>query len=201
MIGRGESPTRGAFASATSAPVGCRRLPAARRGRVNGRFLREFLSLVGAAASRDPMFWFRSSGSVLLRFADRQFLPSLFQLPPRRTRADARAFTRKLIQHSAAKSPTFDPCGTSEGDHGLPSSLDLLFAHLAPGHRPFDRSEVPPVPSSAAGAQHEVCWQDPAAEEIQTVPRPVDVRPGFDGQPQPHVKERADVDQGAPECI
>ncbi|AMV24238.1 hypothetical protein VT84_07565 [Gemmata sp. SH-PL17] len=43
------------------------------------------------------MFWFRSSGSVLLRFADRQFLPSLFQLPPRRTRADAWAFTRKQI--------------------------------------------------------------------------------------------------------
>ena len=37
------------------------------------------------------MFWFRLSGSFLLRFAARQFLPLLFQLPPRRTRAEARA--------------------------------------------------------------------------------------------------------------
>jgi hypothetical protein len=34
---------------------------------------------------------FRLSGAFLLRFAERQFLALLFQLPPRRTRAEAMA--------------------------------------------------------------------------------------------------------------
>ena len=41
---------------------------------------------VGAAATRKPRLSFRFSGSFLLRFAARQFLASLFQLPPRITR-------------------------------------------------------------------------------------------------------------------
>ena len=34
------------------------------------------------------MLLLRLEGSLLLRFAERQFLPLLFQLPPRRTRFD-----------------------------------------------------------------------------------------------------------------
>jgi len=37
-------------------------------------------------ARRKPRFWFRFSGQFLLRYAERQFLASLFQLPPRITR-------------------------------------------------------------------------------------------------------------------
>jgi len=37
-------------------------------------------------AKRKPRLLFRSSGSFLLRYAERQFLASLFQLPPRITR-------------------------------------------------------------------------------------------------------------------
>ena len=37
-------------------------------------------------ARRKPRLLFRFGGSFLLRFADRQFLASLFQLPPRFTR-------------------------------------------------------------------------------------------------------------------
>jgi hypothetical protein len=43
------------------------------------------------------MLWFRLSGSFLLRFADRQFLPLLFQLPPRSTRAEARAVSDLFV--------------------------------------------------------------------------------------------------------
>lgn len=37
-------------------------------------------------ATRKPRLLFRFDGSFLLRFADRQFLAELFQLPPRFTR-------------------------------------------------------------------------------------------------------------------
>jgi hypothetical protein len=40
----------------------------------------------GARATRKPRLLFRLSGVFLLRFADRQFAASLFQLPPRLTR-------------------------------------------------------------------------------------------------------------------
>lgn len=40
----------------------------------------------GAWATRKPRLLFRLDGSFLLRFAERQFLASLFQLPPRYTR-------------------------------------------------------------------------------------------------------------------
>ena len=40
----------------------------------------------GAAATRKPMLLFRLSGVFLLRLAERQFVPSLFQEPPRFTR-------------------------------------------------------------------------------------------------------------------
>ena len=36
--------------------------------------------------TRNPLLWLRLSGVFLLRFAARQFLGLLFQLPPRRTR-------------------------------------------------------------------------------------------------------------------
>lgn len=39
--------------------------------------------------TRNPKNWSRPSGSYLLRYADRQYLPSLNQLPPRSTRAEA----------------------------------------------------------------------------------------------------------------
>lgn len=38
------------------------------------------------AATRKPRLLFRLSGEFLLRFAERQFLALLFQLPPRFTR-------------------------------------------------------------------------------------------------------------------
>ena len=37
-------------------------------------------------ASRKPLLFLRFAGSLVLRFADRQFAASLFQLPPRITR-------------------------------------------------------------------------------------------------------------------
>jgi hypothetical protein len=40
----------------------------------------------GARATRKPRLLFRFAGEFLLRFADRQFWPLLFQLPPRMTR-------------------------------------------------------------------------------------------------------------------
>ena len=43
------------------------------------------------------MFSFRLAGSLLFRFAERTFLGSLFQLPPRRTR-----FEPPLIRRGAA---------------------------------------------------------------------------------------------------
>jgi hypothetical protein len=46
------------------------------------------------------------SGSFLLRFADRQFLPLLFQHPPRSTRAEALAVTRYFFYHTVAEMPT-----------------------------------------------------------------------------------------------
>ena len=39
-----------------------------------------------AEATRKPRLLFRLPGELLLRFADRQFLGLLFQLPPRFTR-------------------------------------------------------------------------------------------------------------------
>jgi len=42
-----------------------------------------------AAAKRKPRLLFRFSGAFLLRFAGRQFLALLFQLPPRITRYEA----------------------------------------------------------------------------------------------------------------
>ena len=42
-----------------------------------------------AAATRKPRLLFRFSGAFLLRFAGRQFLALLFQLPPRITRYEA----------------------------------------------------------------------------------------------------------------
>ena len=58
---------------------------------------REASRPAGAAARRKPLFRFqfllRFSGVFVLRFADRQFLPLLFQLPPRITRALAKAVT------------------------------------------------------------------------------------------------------------
>ena len=50
-----------------------------------------------AAARRKPRLLFRFSGSFLLRFAGRQFLGSLFQLPPRMTRFEALAVHRKRL--------------------------------------------------------------------------------------------------------
>ena len=51
-------------------------------------------------AGRKPRLLFRFSGSFLLRFAERQFLALLFQLPPRITRFEAcdRCPTRKTYQ-------------------------------------------------------------------------------------------------------
>lgn|GEM_PF-2950497 len=49
----------------------------------------------GAAAGRKPMLLFRLSGVFLLRFAERQFAASLFQLPPRFTRAKPQARTHE----------------------------------------------------------------------------------------------------------
>lgn len=43
------------------------------------------------------MLVFRLAGSFLLRFAERQFLPSLFQLPPRSTRFEALAAHRQVL--------------------------------------------------------------------------------------------------------
>ena len=43
----------------------------------------------GARATRKPRLLFRLAGSFALRFAARQFLASLFQLPPRFTRCEA----------------------------------------------------------------------------------------------------------------
>ena len=40
----------------------------------------------GTNTRRKPMLLLRSSGSLLLRFAERQFCALLFQLPPRKTR-------------------------------------------------------------------------------------------------------------------
>jgi hypothetical protein len=42
-----------------------------------------------AAASRNPMLLFRLPGVLLLRYAERQFLALLFQLPPRIVRFEA----------------------------------------------------------------------------------------------------------------
>jgi len=52
-------------------------------------------------AQRNPMFWFRFSGSFLFRFAERRFLGSLSKEPPRSTRG--RLF------------PRFDQCAPSAG--------------------------------------------------------------------------------------
>ena len=43
-----------------------------------------------AAARRNPMLLFRFDGLLLFRFAERQFLALLFQLPPRIIRFEAR---------------------------------------------------------------------------------------------------------------
>ena len=48
----------------------------------------ELLLRLGWAATRNPRLVFRLSGVFLLRFADRQFLALLFQLPPRFTRLE-----------------------------------------------------------------------------------------------------------------
>jgi len=66
-------------------------LPAASRAaRLEGDLFRRELGCSRAAAEfrarRKPRLLFRFDGSFLLRFADRQFLAVLFQLPPRLTR-------------------------------------------------------------------------------------------------------------------
>jgi hypothetical protein len=50
-----------------------------------------------AAAKRNPRLLFRFSGVFLLRFAGRQFLGLLFQLPPRITRFEALAVHREAL--------------------------------------------------------------------------------------------------------
>jgi hypothetical protein len=50
-----------------------------------------------AAATRNPRLLFRSSGVFLLRFAGRQFLGWLFQLPPRIARYEALAVHRERL--------------------------------------------------------------------------------------------------------
>ena len=49
-----------------------------------------------AATTRNPTLLFRWSGVFRLRFAERQFLPWLFQLPPRTVRSVALAAPRGL---------------------------------------------------------------------------------------------------------
>ena len=81
--------------SPTLLPPGAERVvcPSRRRGRRTAGSCGTPVA-VGAAARRNPSLWFRLSGSFLLREADRQFLPGLFQLPPRSTRAEALAVPR-----------------------------------------------------------------------------------------------------------
>ena len=48
-------------------------------------------------ATRKPMLSFRLAGSLLFRFAERTFLGSLFQLPPRRTRFEPPLIRRDAV--------------------------------------------------------------------------------------------------------
>ena len=58
------------------------------------------------AATRKPRLLFRFDGVFLLRFADRQFLAALFQLPPRFTRFEAVTAHRELLSHPRTKLKT-----------------------------------------------------------------------------------------------
>ena len=49
--------------------------------------------------NRNPLLLFRLSGELLLRFAGRQFLPLLFQLPPRKTRFEPFGYHPKSFDH------------------------------------------------------------------------------------------------------
>ncbi|QEH38393.1 hypothetical protein OJF2_69940 [Aquisphaera giovannonii] len=68
-----------------------------RDGRAAGPARRGIHRTGGAAATRKPRLLFRLSGVFLLRFAGRQFLGSLFQLPPRITRFGAMAVRRERL--------------------------------------------------------------------------------------------------------
>jgi hypothetical protein len=66
-----------------------------RGGRTAGPARRGIHHAGRAAATRNPRLLFRFSGMFLLRFAGRQFLALLFQLPPRITRFEALAIHRE----------------------------------------------------------------------------------------------------------
>ncbi len=77
-----------AFATSTGRSSWRVRLPERQNGRAAGSVRRCQCDAGGARATRKPRLLFRFAGAFLLRFAERQFWPLLFQLPPRITRSE-----------------------------------------------------------------------------------------------------------------
>jgi hypothetical protein len=118
--------------------------------------------------------WFRLSGSFLLRFADRQFLALLFQLPPRSTRAEALAIPRRLLYDLATESPTFHARRHGESHQRLPALLRLRLGDLPRCHSQVEVHEFSPKAPTAAQVQLLMAREHAAAEEIHPTRRAVD---------------------------
>ena len=96
-----------------------------------------------ARATRKPKLLFRLSGEFLLRFADRQFWPLLFQLPPRFTRfAKPVAAHRQLFYRAAAEMPTRHAGGSGERHQRCHALLQLPRANLALGEGFFQHPDL-----------------------------------------------------------
>ena len=98
------------------------------------------------------MLLFRLSGSLLLRFADRQFLPLLIQLPPRSTRAEALAVPRHLLYGAAAATPALHAHGPRERHQGLaaPAPAELASAEQLILHYPVRPTQTAPAELASA---------------------------------------------------
>ena len=112
------------------------------------------------------MLLFLLSGLLLLRFADRQFLALLFQLPPRITRFEPIGRHPKSMQDAQAKTPALSR--QREGDEGFHPLLQLALRPSSLQVRQLVSPELALEPQLAPPGQPAFAWKDTITQKIHT---------------------------------
>ena len=112
----------------------------------------------GVLATRKPMLLLRLSGSLLLRFDERQLLELLFQLPPRSTRS--KSLSKQSRAHFSASSRCGFECHHAIYETPLKKLEALPAARPTPAAtRVRNRRRNPPSTRSMLARACHSCWR------------------------------------------
>ena len=128
----------------------------------------------GERTERNPMLLFLFVGLLLLRFAVRQLIALLFQLPPRFTRFEPSGHHPKTLQDMPPKRPALR--WRHESQQRLHPLLQNQLAPLAAPLRRLIAPELLHKPHLAPPRQPHRAGEQPVAQKIHPEVRPVDGR-------------------------